>query len=250
MNEQAILGDLRQVEDERQARATDAALSARVHAVKAFQAARFSATYADLLASPRYAKASGFFLEELYGTRDFAERDAQFARIVPAIVRLFPQEIVTTVGRLAALHALSEQLDTAMARALAPVAPPPGEPPAPSPLAVDATAYGMAWRMVGQPDARQRQVGMALEIGRDLDRLTARPLLRRMLRLMRGPATAAGLSELQRFLERGFDTFAEMRGAGDFLATIEQRETLFVTQMFAGETAAPASTGGSEGRPA
>ncbi len=221
MNERAILDDLEAVERERQLRLHDAALAARVNAVKRFQASRFAATYADLLASPRYAKASGFFLNELYGTRDFAQRDAQFARIVPALVRLFPQEIVATVGRLAALHALSERLDTAMGQACA------------SAEGLDEPAYSAAWRAVGGRSDRDHQILMALEIGRDLDRLTARPLLRRMLRLMRGPAGAAGLSDLQRFLESGFDTFAEMRGASDFLATIERRETQFVTQMFA-----------------
>ena len=59
--------------------------------------------------------AARFFLDDLYGPRDFSERDAQFARIVPALVRLFPHEIVGTVQALAALHALSERLDSAMA---------------------------------------------------------------------------------------------------------------------------------------
>jgi len=50
---------------------------------------------------PRYGPAAHFFLEELYGPRDFADRDTQFARVVPALVRLFPREIVATVAILA-----------------------------------------------------------------------------------------------------------------------------------------------------
>ena len=46
-------------------------------------------------------------LDELYGPQDFSDRDAQFARVVPALVRLFPQELVETVAVLARLHALS-----------------------------------------------------------------------------------------------------------------------------------------------
>ncbi len=60
--------------------------------------------------------AARFFLDDLYGPEDFTRRDEQFARVVPGLVRLFPQEIVGTVISLGELHALSEQFDTAMAR--------------------------------------------------------------------------------------------------------------------------------------
>jgi hypothetical protein len=43
--------------------------------------------------------------------------------------------------------------------------------------------------------------------------------------MMRGPAKLAGLSALQEFLERGFAAFGRMGGAGEFLSTIEARET-------------------------
>jgi hypothetical protein len=42
---------------------------------------------------------------------------------------------------------------------------------------------------------------------------------------MRGPAHAAGLGVLQAFLESGFDTFGEMRGATEFLDTMATRRT-------------------------
>ena len=89
-NSTSILSQLDIVARERASRATDPALAASVEAVKAYQQRRFAATYSDLLHSPRYAGAARFFLDELYGPRDFSERDAQFARVVPALVRLFP----------------------------------------------------------------------------------------------------------------------------------------------------------------
>ena len=58
-----------------------------------------------------------------------------------------------------------------------------------------------------------------------------------MLRMMRAPATAAGLGSLQRFLETGFDTFAAMArgdGARRFLATIGQREKALIENLFDG----------------
>ena len=119
----AILADLKAVAAERAARVVDPDMALRVQALKAYQQARFQRTYADLLATQRYGPAARFFLEDLYGPTDFSERDAQFERVVPALVRLFPREIVHTVATLARLHAMSESLDSEMARRLDGAAP-------------------------------------------------------------------------------------------------------------------------------
>lgn len=215
-----ILAKLDVVDGERRARAADPGLTERVQCVKAFQQQRFADTYADLLATPRYADASRFFLDELYGPKDFTQRDAQFARVVPALVRLFPDDIVDTVRTLAELHALSEVLDTAMARHV-------GND------ALDLARYRAAWRQVGHPVERSRQIELTLAVGQALDRLVRHGPVRQALRMMRLPARAAGLGALQAFLECGFDTFKAMHGASDFLATIEQRERAFAAAMFA-----------------
>lgn len=218
---EAILEHLTTVERERLHRLREPSWGSAVPGLKAYQQQRFRKTYTDLLAHPRYAGAARFFLDELYGPRDFTQRDREFARIVPALVRLFPPDVVRTVELLAALHALSETLDSAMARALPPQA------------AWAAETYRDAWRASGAPPDRERQIALTLQVGRALDRFTKAPLLRHSLRLMRGPARAAGLSSLQTFLESGFEAFAAMRGADDFLDTIGQRERALAAALFA-----------------
>ena len=218
---QSILEQLTLVDHERQHRAADPSLAAAVLRVKHYQQLRFERSYADLLVDERYAPAARFFLEEIYGPRDFSERDAQFTRVVPALVRLFPQEVVGMVASLARLHALSEALDTAMAWHV-------------RDGAVDRPAYALAWQQVGRVEDRELQVELILAVGRALDRLTRKPLLRQGLQLMRGPARSAGLSALQAFLERGFDAFKTMRGADQFLATIAARERALASVLFAG----------------
>ena len=52
---------------------------------------------------------------------------------------------------------------------------------------------------------------------------------------MRQPAHMAGLGALQDFLERGFAAFRGMRGAAEFLATVESRELELVNAIFAGD---------------
>lgn len=209
-----ILGELSEVERLRAAHAAEPAQRARVLAVKDYQSRRFARCYADLLADPRYRSAARFFLEELYGPFEFADRDAQFARVVPSVVRLFPSELGSTLEDLAQLHAMSERLDDRMARHLE------GERRS----TVDAAAYVRAWQATGEPESRRRQVTLTLGVGRSLDRHTRHRLLRLTLRMMRAPARAAGLGALQRFLEVGFDAFAAMNGAAVFLSTIDGRE--------------------------
>jgi hypothetical protein len=192
--------------------------------MKGFQARRFAGTYADLLASQAYAAATRFFLEELYSDRDYRERDAQFARIAGAVERLFPRDVAETAARLAQLHALTESLDHAMARA------------APLGDTDDARSYVKAWKAVGRRADRLEQLESVVAIGAEMGRLTRLPGLRMMLRMMRKPASAAGLTSLQRFLESGFDTFAGMArergGAERFLETIREREQRLIDLLF------------------
>lgn len=199
-------------------------IGAGVLAIKRFQARRFAGTYADLLAAGPYAAAARFFLEELYSDRDYAERDAQFARIAGAVEKLFPRDVADTAAALAQLHALTESLDHDLART--------GSLEGPQ----DVAGYVRAWRAVGRRADRERQLERVLAIGTEMGRLTRLPGLRLMLKMMRGPAAAAGLSSLQRFLESGFDTFAAMAkargGAERFLATIREREQALLVLLF------------------
>jgi len=225
-----IAAQLEVVAAERQRRAESPALLEKVTALKAFQQRRFSHTYADLLRSTRYGAAARYFLEELYGPKDFSARDAQFARVAPTIARLFPSDVAETVAVLAGLHALSETLDSAMGRELADARITPAD-------------YIAAWQGVGRAADRQRQIDLTLDIAAQLDRVTRLPLLRHTLRLMRAPARAAGLGELQRSLESGFDTFRAMQGADEFIAFIAERERTLADALFAaGTRGEPADT--------
>lgn len=205
-------------------------IAAAVTLLKRFQARRFASTYGDLLVSPVHGPAARFFLEELYGDRDYRERDAQFARIAGAVETLFPRDVAQTAAGLARLHALTESLDHALARA------------APLRDMEDVAGYVRAWKTVGRREERQRQLETVVTIGAEMARLTRLPGLRMMLRMMRGPASAAGLTSLQRFLETGFDTFttvAKTRGGAEtFIGTIRAREQELLQLLFDGDAVA------------
>ena len=202
--------------------ARSAGLDRAVIEVKQLQALRFRATYADFLAHPVYAPATRFFLDELYGVHDFAQRDAQFARIAGAIERLFPEAVAQLAIDLAEIHALTEVLDHQMARHW--MAEDTAMPPA--------LRYTRAWRQTGQTESRGRQLAVVQHMGRELERLTRMKPLRLALRMMRNPARAAGLDALQHFLENGFDAFASLGNAKVFLDAISAREAEWIATLF------------------
>lgn len=222
-------------------------LKAAISEIKRFQARRFAATYADILNDGPYRGAAKFFLEELYGEKDYTHRDAQYARIAGAMQKLLPKQALNTAILLARVHLLTEELDHAMGLAWlkrGANSPMPGTAVT-SPAGFDvgnsgkntALRYAYAWQDVGRKEDRRMQLNSVLNVGHDLDRLTRAPGLRLMLKMMRRPAEAAGLSDLQRFLENGFDTFAAIGNRHHdvkvFLSLVGQRENQLIEDLFA-----------------
>lgn len=201
--------------------ARTAGLDQAVQEVKHLQAQRFRATYDDFLQHPIYAPATRFFLEELYGVHDFARRDAQFGRIASALERLFPEAVAQLAVDLAETHALTEVLDQRMAEHWLTLS---ALPPA--------LRYTRAWRQTDDREGRARQLAVVQHMGRELQRLTRMKPLRLALRMMRNPARTAGLDALQHFLESGFDAFATLGDAKNFLDTISARESQWITTLF------------------
>lgn len=200
-------------------------LAQAVSEIKHLQARRFKGTYSDLWQTTQYQPAAQFFLDELYSDKDYADRDAQFSRIAGALERIFPEQVVHTAVALAQLHALTEALDFEMA-----------EHWLAHPSGTEAARYIRAWQAVDRRSDRRQQLAATLELGAELDRLTRKPGLRMMLRLMRRPAHLAGLGSLQQFLESGFDIFSVMGKKTDtvshFLSEVNTRESLLMAHLF------------------
>jgi hypothetical protein len=203
-----------------------------LEAVKALQAGRFESTYSDFLATTLHGPATLFFLEDLYGNRDYSDRDRQFSRIAGSLQSFFPEQVVATAVALAELHMQTELLDHAMAKMWH----------AQTTQEDSAKKYVACWRLVGAIPERYLQLETVVRIGQELDSLTRTLGLRMTLRMMRGPAKVAGLSALQSFLEKGFDTFATMArstdGTSRFLSTIRTREIQWIEILSEG----PANT--------
>lgn len=143
-------------------------------------------------------------------------------RILPLMITVLPVAGLETVADAFELNALSESLDAAMLAELGDKV-----------FTLTEADYAKAYRAVDRRADRERQIELILHLGQSMDRLTGKPFLGTTLSMMRGPAAAAGLSDLQDFLERGYTAFRKMKGAAEFLETITTRERALLDAFFA-----------------
>ena len=205
-------------------------------ALKRFQTERLAQTHQDLLNSPRYRLATKFFLEDLYGEKDFSQRDTELGRVIPTLTKFLPDQALTAIADAIERDALSEYLDQKMA--------------AHNLLGLGAEwskgRYADAYRAIGAqsdlefegggsgPALRERQLGLVPKIGQTLDKLVKNPFLGGLLVSMAGPARLAGVPAIHDFLTRGFKAFQSMRGAKEFISLIDERERSLSAQLLAG----------------
>jgi hypothetical protein len=196
-------------------------------ALRRWQAARLRDGFGDFLADPSMRPAAEFFLTDLYGDKDFSARDRDAARVLPAMSRFLPDTLLQTATDAIELAVLSHAFDLRMAELLMQRRDPRA--------AIDVDDYAHAYRVTGFPLLRRRQIGLILKVGHALDAAVKKHGVGKLLRAARLPAQLAGLSELQKFLERGFTSFAALGGADRFLAEIGERETTVARRLFAGD---------------
>ena len=214
---------LAEARDLRLAAAADPVRCQRRDRLRAWQAARLAKTHADLLASPQFHIAAAFFLSDLYGPKDFSERDTEMEKVLPIMTTMLPVSGLRTLLLAVEVDALSERFDAEMVAVL-------GKRLDQDGLALD--DYAAAYRQVGDRDGRELQIRLIGETGEALDALAHKAFAGAALKLMHGPAQLAGLGELHAFLERGFNAFRSLRRADEFLETIVQRERELMVSLF------------------
>ncbi len=224
--QQALVRELARVARLHDERRANPILAGALERIAAWQSVRLGRTYADIAAQPRYAAAVAFFQSDLYSNADYAQRDADLARVVPMMARMLPTRVIATIAQAMEVNALSQELDRALLTRL---------PRADGRFSV--AEYCKAYRRMGNRPARERQIRLIGEIGKAIDGYVTKPLIRTALTMMYRPARLAGLGQLHDFLERGFYAFRRMGGAQEFLTTIVARETALMDAMFAGDTA-------------
>lgn len=191
----------------------------------AWQSQRLSQTYADLLVHKRYAAPARYFLSDLYGPKDYSQRDQQVERVYNKAVKLLPEHMVKPLADALAMNVLSQALDIRMCIELFDCM---------QVSQIDTENYVEAFVRCDNYALRCQQVELIRAIGHDLDSVVRKPMIGLMLYMSRTPAQMAGLGELQAALERGFNAFKAMRGADEFVAIIVERESRILQQIYSG----------------
>lgn len=195
--------------------------------VRRWQAARLEASFDHFLLDPRRRPAAQFFLSDVYNDRDFSRRDADIARVLPMMQRVLPGAVLGTLADAIELGVLTHAFDLRMAQRL--------HASEPQVRTLDAPLYARAYRQSGLPRLRAHQIDLIARVGLGLGRALRMPGVATLLKLSRGPARAAGLAELQGFLERGFASFAQLGDVRAFISEIEADEREVSRRLFAGD---------------
>lgn len=194
-------------------------------ALQCWQQNRLATTYADLIRQQAYRPAVTFFLTELYGGLDFRERDQDMHKVMPVMKRFLPDKVLYIMSEAFELQAISLEFDMEMAFRME----------SQGLRDLDMEAYCDVYRACSDKPGRERQILLIRKLGYDLDRLQGKPLVNTLVRLLRGPAHAAGFGALQEFLETGLDSFRAMDDVACFNETIYEREWDSMERLFAGE---------------
>lgn len=191
--------------------------------LRRWQSERLRTSFAEILANPKMRPAGEFFLADLYADKDFSARDRDAALILPMMARILPQTLLQAAVDTIELAVVSQAFDLAMADAIKLHK---GK--------VDLAGYIEAYRKVGCPRLRRHQIDLIIRVGKNLDAAVQKHGVYKLLKASRTPARLAGLQELQGFLERGFEAFAQLEGADEFLNLVADSEYDISHRLFAG----------------
>lgn len=192
--------------------------------LRRWQSDRLRKSFAAILANPKMRPAGEFFLTDLYADKDFSARDRDAAKILPMMAMILPHSLLQAAVDTIELAVLSHAFDLAMADAIS--LDKKGE--------ITLNSYIEAYRKVGCPRLRRRQIDLIIRVGKNLDAAVQKHGVYKLLKASRTPARLAGLQELQGFLERGFEAFAQLGGADAFLGMVADSEYEISERLFAG----------------
>lgn len=192
--------------------------------LRRWQSNRLRKSFVRILANAQMRPAGEFFLTDLYADKDFSARDRDAAKILPMMAMILPQSLLQAAVDTIELAVLSHAFDLAMAKQIH----------LNKKADIDLQDYIEAYRKVGCPRLRRHQIDLIIRVGKNLDAAVKKHGVYKLLKASRTPARLAGLQELQGFLERGFESFAQLGGADEFLGMVAQKEYEISQRLFEG----------------
>lgn len=191
-------------------------------ALQIFQANRLRRDYRDLAEVPQYTLVGEFFFTEIYGPKDFSDRDAQGRRL-QQIVHLLPGVAARDVEEVLELLELTNRLDDGLARAML---------AAQLGVGFDEPTYERFYRAADNYDQRLRQLQLIDSSLRNVFTLSRSSLLGMALHRSRLVARLAGVEAVHGFLTRGYDALHRVSQIDTFAVTIYNRELQRLNRIY------------------
>ena len=188
--------------------------------------------FEDMQARPDQAAAVAFIISDLAGV-EISQRDQEFAKVVPMMVRLLPKNVLASAAAAMRLNASVLENNLAICQSIDAAHLLSGK--------VREREYAEACRCVTSYEDCMELVGLTVELGHELQHAIEIPMIGVTLKAMRGPARLAGIGALQSFLETGFRTFAALENVDQFLSEIEQRMERIFRRIYRGPITALAA---------
>ncbi len=192
-------------------------------ALQLFQSQRLRRDYSDLSAMAQYTAVGEFFFEEMYGPRDFSDRDAS-ARKLQTFLHMFPGVHLRDIEEVLDLLELTVQLDDQLSRTLHATA---------VPISFDQPTYEQYYLEQDNYDERLRQLDLVRSCLLNVFHLSRSALLGIALHRTRLMARLAGIEAVHVFLTRGYDALRGVQSIDHFSDTIYSRELKRLDRIYA-----------------
>ncbi len=191
-------------------------------ALQVFQSARLRRDYADLAEIPQYGEVGEFFFEEMYGPRDFTDRDTG-ARRLQHFLHILPGVHLPDIEAILELLDMTNRLDAHLAELMM---------RREVGLDFDELTYEQCYRAADNYDDRLRQLQLIDSCTHTVFRLSRSHLLGIALHRSRLVARLTGFEAAYNFLVKGYDAVRQADDVTLFAETVYRRELARLNRIY------------------
>ncbi len=195
----------------RQWREGESVFAAQVLEVQRWQTERVLSTHKAILKDPNSAAAARFLLLDAYQGSDLVQVFDQIDHLIPYLVKLFPEKILSTIEQLLHLNLITAQMDEALAVVLF-------EKKQLS--SITEASYIEAFLEIGGVEWRFDQLDLMTQLITSIESYVKSPWLMRVFKLAKGPAYSANFDTLYDFLMNALSTLTLIEQPAVFAESI------------------------------
>jgi excinuclease UvrABC ATPase subunit len=191
--------------------------------LQSYQAKRIANTYNDFKNNPQYAKLYHFFLEHIYGPRDFGFRNQSIKSLYKKLTKFLHGEIIDAIGKVIELNDLSDSLDNQMAALLEEQG---------FAHNISDQRYKELYKSCNNYEQRKHQIELLVDSVKGVHHVSQMRFIGISLKAVQKAAHLAGIGKIMDFLVEGYEAFRSADDINFFTDMITERETALNDELF------------------